>query len=210
MRRLTTALAIFVLTASSAFGQERPFGSQDFAPPSELEYFDDDIEELEELPAPPTAEELLADLAIAEDEEDARDLERRLHTLWSRSGSATADLLFSRSHEAMEEDDFETMALLLDELTELAPNFAEGWHQHAISAMRQENFEEAMTSLRHTLALEPKHFIAMAELGSILEEFGDNERALAAYREALAVNPFIDGLDERVRELTRSVEGQGI
>jgi hypothetical protein len=50
----------------------------------------------------------------------------------------------------------------------------------------------------------------MAELGSILEEFGDNERALAAYREALAINPFIEGLDERVRELTRSVEGQGI
>ncbi len=76
--------------------------------------------------------------------------------------------------------------------------------------MRQENFEEAMASLRHTLALEPKHFIAMAELGSILEEFGDEERALAAYREALAVNPFIEGLEERVRELTRSVEGQGI
>jgi tetratricopeptide (TPR) repeat protein len=198
MLRPAAVLTLFFLSTSLGFGQERPFDPQDFLPPSELEYFDDG------------AEELLADLALAENEEDARDLERRLMTLWSRSGSATADLLLSRSQEALEEDNFETMALLLDELTELAPNFAEGWHQHAISAMRQENFEEAMASLRQTLALEPKHFIAMAELGSILEEFGDDERALAAYREALAVNPFIEGLEERIRELARSVEGQGI
>jgi tetratricopeptide (TPR) repeat protein len=210
MLRPGAVLTLFFLSTSLGFGQERPFDPQDFLPPSELEYFDDGAEELEAPPAPPTAEELLADLALAENEEDARDLERRLMTLWSRSGSATADLLLSRSQEALEEDNFETMALLLDELTELAPNFAEGWHQHAISAMRQENFEEAMASLRQTLALEPKHFIAMAELGSILEEFGDDERALAAYREALAVNPFIEGLEERIRELARSVEGQGI
>ncbi len=205
MRCLIPALAIVLLSSAPSFGQGNPF-----EPPSELEYFDESSEDLEAPPPPPTAEELLADLAIAENEEDAENLERRLQTLWSRSGSATADLLFARTDEALEEDDFETAALILAELTELAPNFAEGWHRHAISAMRQENFEEAMTSLRHTLSLQPKHFIAMAELGSILEEFGDTERALAAYREALALNPFIDGLEERVRELTRNVEGQGI
>jgi len=210
MRCIPTALAIVALSASSSFGQDNSFGSQDFQPPAELEYFDESSEDFELPPAPPTAEELLADLAITENEEDAEDLERRLQTLWSRSGSATADLLFSRSDEALEADDYETAEQLLAELTDLAPNFAEGWHRHAIIELRQENFEEAMTSLRHTLSLQPKHFFAMAELGSILEEFGDTESALAAYREALALNPFIDGLEERVRELTRNVEGQGI
>jgi hypothetical protein len=60
------------------------------------------------------------------------------------------------------------------------------------------------------LSLQPKHFIAMAELGNIMEEFGDNDRALTAYREAFALNPFIEGLEERIRELSRTVEGQGI
>lgn len=205
MRCIITALAIVVLSALPSYGQNNPF-----QPPSELEYFDESSEDLEAPPPPPTAEELLADLAIAENEEDAEDLVRRLQILWSRSGSATADLLFSRSDEALEADDFVTATQLLAELTDLAPNFAEGWHRHAIIKLRQENFEEAMTSLRHTLSLEPKHFLAMAELGSILEQFGDAERALAAYHEALAINPFIDGLEERVRELTRTVEGQGI
>jgi Flp pilus assembly protein TadD len=110
----------------------------------------------------------------------------------------------------LEANDLETAEQLLAELTDLAPDFAEGWHRHAIIKLRQENFEEAMTSLRHTLSLQPKHFFAMAELGSILDEFGDTENALAAYREAIALNPFIDGLGARVRELTRNVEGQGI
>jgi tetratricopeptide (TPR) repeat protein len=214
MRCIPTAFAIVVLSASSSFGQDDPFGSQDFQPPAELEYFDESSEDLEippaPPPAPPTSEELLAELALVENEEDAEDIERRLQNLWSRSGSATADLLFSRSDDALEANDFETAEQLLAELTELAPDFAEGWHRHAIIKLRQENFEEAMTSLRHTLSLQPKHFFAMAELGSILEEFGDTENALAAYREAIALNPFIDGLGARVRELTRNVEGQGI
>jgi len=161
-------------------------------------------------PKPPTAEEILADLAAATSEEEARALERRLHTLWSRSNSATADILLSRSNEALEEDNTEIAAELAEKVTELAPQFAEGWHQRAVIAMHLEDFEDAVTSLRHTLSLQPKHFIALAELGSILEEFGDDENALAAYREALALNPFIDGLSERIRELTRTVEGQGI
>jgi tetratricopeptide (TPR) repeat protein len=209
MRSLTLIAVILAFIAVPASAQEEPFGSQGFElPPG---FAPEEGEEAEEAPpAPPTAEELLASLAIAETEEEARDLEQRLQTLWSRSGSATVDLLFSRSRDALDEDEDEIAAELLAEVTELAPEFAEGWHQHAVISMRRENFEDAMTSLQQVLALNPKHFIAIAELGSILEEFGDNERALSAYREALALNPHIEGLDERVRDLARSVEGQGI
>jgi tetratricopeptide (TPR) repeat protein len=210
MRCIPTAFAIVVLSTYPSFGQDDPLGSQDFQPPAELEYFDESSEDFEIPAAPPNSDELLAELALVENEDDAEDIERRLQNLWSRSGSATADLLFSRSDEALEANDFETAEQLLAELTDLAPDFAEGWHRHAIIKLRQENFEEAMTSLRHTLSLQPKHFFAMAELGSILDEFGDTENALAAYREAIALNPFIDGLGARVRELTRNVEGQGI
>jgi tetratricopeptide (TPR) repeat protein len=208
MRSLTLLAVILAFIAVPASAQEGPFGSQGFELPPGFE--PEEGEEEAAPPAPPTAEELLANLAIAETEEEARDLERRLQTLWSRSGSATVDLLFSRSRDALDEDEDEIAADLLAEVTELAPEFAEGWHQHAVISMRRENFEDAMTSLQQVLALNPKHFIAIAELGSILEEFGDNERALSAYREALALNPHIEGLDERVSDLARSVEGQGI
>jgi len=207
MRVLVFSLALAALTGAQAFAQDLPFGPEGFElPPG----FATEEEKEEPPPAPPTAEELLADLAVADSAERARELEGRLHTLWSRSGSATVDLLYSRSGEALEGDEDEIAADLLAEVTQLAPEFAEGWHQHAVVSLRRENFEEAMTSLRTTLALNPKHFIAIAELGAILEEFGDEDGALAAYREALALNPHLEGLDERIRDLSRAVEGQGI
>ena len=69
---------------------------------------------------------------------------------------------------------------------------------------------EALNSLRHTLALQPKNFVALAELGEILEEYNDKPHALDAYRQAKAIDPFIDGLTDRIRDLTKTVEGQGI
>jgi len=157
-----------------------------------------------------TEESLLEKLAIAESEREARRLEGQLQRLWSRSGSATADLLFRRSAEALEEDETDIARQLLEKLTEIAPEFAEGWHQRAALEVQTSNFEGAVIALRHTLALQPKHFGALAELGSILEDFGEEERALTAYRSALEINPHIDGLTDHVRELERAVEGQGI
>jgi tetratricopeptide (TPR) repeat protein len=209
MRTLALSVAVLALLAGPAFAQSQPFGSQTFELPPGFEP-EAGAEEPAAPPAPPTAEELLEDLAVAESAEEAHDLEERLHTLWSRSGSATVDLLLTRSRVALDEDEDAIAEELLAEVTELAPEFAEGWHQHAVISIRRENFEDAMTSLQQTLALNPKHYIAIAELGQILEEFGDEDKALQAYREALAINPYIEGLSERVESLTRSVEGQGI
>jgi tetratricopeptide (TPR) repeat protein len=161
-------------------------------------------------PTPPTAEQLLDRLSKAENPRDARAIEQQLHALWSRSGSATADLLLERSEKALEEEDIDTAQALLEKLTELAPKFAEGWYQRAAIAARSDNFEDAVASLRQVLALQPKHFVALAELGTILEDFGDKQRALEAYRQAQTLNPHIEGLEDRIRELSREVEGQGI
>ena len=64
--------------------------------------------------------------------------------------------------------------------------------------------------MRRTLALQPKNFTALAELGVILEEYNDKPHALDAYRQAKAIDPFLDGLADRIRDLTKAVEGQGI
>lgn len=157
-----------------------------------------------------TTEVLLERLAHAGSRREARRIEQRLIRLWSRSGSPTVDLLFRRSTEALEEGKTRIARALLQQVTSIAPEFAEGWHQRATLEAKSENFEDAMLALRHTLALQPKHYGALAELGSILEDFGDETRALAAYRAALEINPYIGGLGNHVRSLTRTVEGQGI
>jgi len=144
-------------------------------------------------PRPPeTDEQLLAKLAKAADRRAARTIERELRARWSHSESPSADLLLKRADQAIEAHDSETARSIVTKLTEIAPSFAEGWHRRATLSAEKDDFQDAIDALRRVLALQPKHFVAMAELGQILEEFDDKEHALEAYRKAKALDPFID------------------
>jgi tetratricopeptide (TPR) repeat protein len=160
--------------------------------------------------APETDDQLLARLAKAPDQRAARTIERELRARWSHSESPSADLLLKRVDQAIEAMEADTAREIVQKLTEIAPDFAEGWHRRATIAAEKDDFNDAIDSLRRVLALQPKHFIAMAELGQILEEFDDKNRALEAYRKAKELDPFIEGLDDRIRQLSKEVEGQGI
>jgi len=163
------------------------------------------------VPKPPeTEEQLLAKLAKAPDQLGARAIERELKARWAHSGSPSADLLLKRTDQAMEAHDFDTARQIAQKLTDIAPNFAEAWHRRATLATHKDDYEDALSSLRHTLALQPKNFEALAELGEILEEYNDKPHALEAYRQAKTLDPFIDGIADRIRELSKAVEGQGI
>src|SRR5438045_5928016 len=101
----------------------------------------------------------------------------------------------------MEAHDFDTAREITQKLTTIAPNFAEAWHRRATLAAQKDDYEDALTSLRHTLALQPKNFAALAELGSILEEYNDKTHALEAYRQVEALNTFIEGREVMIRVL---------
>src|SRR5262245_19826177 len=160
--------------------------------------------------APETDDQLLARLAKAPDRRAARTIERELRARWSHSESPSADLLLKRVDQAIEAKDADTARSIAEKLTQIAPDFAEGWHRRATLAAEKDDFQDAIDALRRVLALQPKHFIAMAELGQILEEFDDKNRALEAYRKAKDLDPFIDGLHDRIRQLSKEVDGQGI
>ena len=163
------------------------------------------------VPKPPeTEEQLLTRLSKAPDQRGARAIERELKARWSHSGSPSADLLLKRADQAMEAHDFDTAREIAQKLTDIAPNFAEAWHRRATLATQKDDYEDALASLRHTLALQPKNFEALAELGEILEEYNDKPHALDAYRQAKTLDPFLDGIADRIRELSKAVEGQGI
>jgi tetratricopeptide (TPR) repeat protein len=152
----------------------------------------------------------LAKLAKAADQRAARPIERELKARWAHSGSPSADLLMKRTDQAMEAHDFDTARQIAQKLTDIAPDFAEAWHRRATLAAQKDDYEDAITSLRRTLSLQPKNFAALAELGGILEEYNDKPHALDAYRQAKAIDPFLDGINDRIRDLTKTVEGQGI
>jgi Flp pilus assembly protein TadD len=75
--------------------------------------------------------------------------------------------------------------------------------------MRKE-FGQAMEDIRQVLIREPRHFGAISGLGMILHEFGDDKRALDAFRKALEIHPHLQKIPDLVKNLTEKVEGRDI
>ncbi len=129
---------------------------------------------------------------------------------WSKSGSATMDLLLKRGKEAMEAGDLDAAIGHLTALTDHAPDFAEGWYVRAMAYYRDGLFGPSLADIRKALALNPHHFGALTGLGTILEESGAPEDAMKAYRDALALNPHQDNVRQALERLEKDATGVDI
>ena len=161
-------------------------------------------------PPKPPLDQLFAELAQAQSVEDAKPIEDRIYALFEQSGSASVDLLMARGSAALAAGDEETAKKLFDAVTDLAPRYAEGWHQKAQLQAQAGDDEAAMISLQKTITLNPRQFEAMSQLGDMLEEYGNKDGALKMYKRALALDPQLEGAAKHVHELEKDVEGQGI
>lgn len=117
---------------------------------------------------------------------------------WSKSGSPAMDLLLMRGEEALDQGDAIAAIGHLTALTDHAPDFPAGYQARAVAYAMRGDYGPAIADLARTLQLEPRHFAALTQLGALLEEMGDEPRAMAAYRESLKIHPHqqeaIDGL----------------
>lgn len=144
------------------------------------------------------------------DAESWEPIQDQIYAIWLDSGSDTADLIHARAREAMEAEDYQTALLHLDDLVRIAPGFAEGWNSRATVHFLLENYGAALADIHHVLALEPRHFGALAGLGVILDRLDQDAWALDAYRRVQAIHPHLPGAEEGIRLLAPRVDGQGI
>jgi tetratricopeptide (TPR) repeat protein len=149
-------------------------------------------------------------LKVAPDDDSARLVESRIWALWYASGSDTADLLMSRVKTALEKKDVDLALQLLDALVALKPDYVEAWNRRATIYFSKKDYAHALADLRQVLAREPRHFAALSGLGLILQETGQEKRALEVYRRALAINPHLQKIPDVVKTLTEKVEGRDI
>ena len=167
------------------------------------------------LAAPPSAkttqlDRLFARLDKTTSSEEAKPIEEQIATLFEQSDSATVDILMQRSTVVLKAGDKDTTKKLIDAINIIAPDFAEGWHRRALLEVASNDDTDAIASLQKTVALNPREFQALSELGKLLEDYGDKKAALAAYRKALALDPHMAGIEKLTQELARDVEGQKI
>jgi tetratricopeptide (TPR) repeat protein len=134
---------------------------------------------------------LFAALAESKTETDARAIEEQIWALWLKAPDHDSQLLLDQSIIAQQRLDYRSSLILLAQLTERAPGYAEGWNQRAIVLFLMGAYEESLAAIEKTLALEPKHFGALAGKGVILLGLGRDAAAQTALREALRINPWL-------------------
>ncbi|HKD48469.1 MAG TPA: hypothetical protein VKB67_12360 [Rhizomicrobium sp.] len=160
--------------------------------------------------SPSEEDKLFAQLKVADSAEAAKPIEDKLTQLFRVSGSPSVDLLMSRAGTALSQADNGTARALVDAVTRVAPQFAEGWRMRAHMQQAAGDDTGAMISLQHAVVLNPRHFAAMTELAAMLEDYGDKAGALKLYRRTLVLDPKMKIAAEREKALAKEVEGQKI
>jgi tetratricopeptide (TPR) repeat protein len=153
---------------------------------------------------------LFGALKAAPDEDSARHVEARIWALWLQTPSDTAALLMMRAKAATDAQNIDVALKLLDAVIKLRPDYIEAWNRRATLYYLKNDYAHSIEDIQQVLIREPRHFGALAGLGMILQEVGDDKRALDAFRKALAVDPYLEKVPEMVKQLSEKVEGRDI
>ena len=153
---------------------------------------------------------LFGALKAAPDEASAKHVEARIWAVWLQTPSDTAALLMMRAKAAMDAQQVDVALKLLDAVVKLRPDYIEGWNRRATIYYLKNDYTHSLEDIQQVLIREPRHFGALAGLGMIMQEIGDEKRALDAFRKALAVNPHLEKVPDLVKSLTEKVEGRDI
>ena len=153
---------------------------------------------------------LFGALKAAPDGASAKHVEARIWALWLQTPSDTAALLMMRAKAAMDAQQMDVALKLLDAVVKLRPDYIEAWNRRATLYYLKNDYTHSLEDIQQVLSREPRHFGALAGLGMIMQDIGDEKRALDAFRKALAVNPHLEKVPELVKTLTEKVEGRDI
>jgi tetratricopeptide (TPR) repeat protein len=153
---------------------------------------------------------LFGALKAAPDEESAKHVEAQIWAHWLQTPSDTTALLMMRAKAAMDAQQMDVAQKLLDAVVKLRPDYVEGWNRRATLYYLRNDYVHSLEDIQQVLVREPRHFGALAGLGMIMQDLGDDKRALDAFRKALAINPHLDKVPELVKTLSEKVEGRDI
>jgi len=123
--------------------------------------------------------------------------------VWLQSGRAEIDELMQSALALLEAGKPQAAMARLDQIVAQAPDWAEGWNKRATVLYLLDDYDRSLADIDRVLALEPRHFGALAGRGLIHLAREDYRAALDDYRRARAVNPFLKGAAEIIPSLER-------
>lgn len=141
----------------------------------------------------PNAEldQLFAQLRTAPDAQTARIYEQKIWQIWTTPDDP--QLRSSMSLVMSERSGGEILAAIsdLEVIVEKYPDYAEGWNQLATMHFFNGDYDASLAATEKALALEPRHFGALAGQAVIYDRLDERALALKAIAAALEIHPFL-------------------
>lgn len=150
-------------------------------------------------------DKLFADLQKEKSDFTAKSIEASIWDLWMQSGDPQVDKLMTYTLAAMNARSFDLAVDYLDTIVKLKPDYVEGWNKRATVWWLMEEYGKSIADIEKTLALEPRHFGALSGLGMIMQSMGEKQKAVAAFKRALDVDPHLDGVRDAVDTLEKEL-----
>lgn len=150
---------------------------------------------------------LFVRLQTTQDDDEAHLIEVTIRHVWAQSGRQAVDTLMRQAADAVHAGHTDDALAALDQVVTAAPDFVEGWNLRATVHYLRDEYGEALVDLERVLALEPRHFGALAGLGRIMLELEDKKAALRAFDAALAINPHLADIRKQSNDLREQLAG---
>ena len=115
-------------------------------------------------------------------------IESEIWAEWSKSGSASMDLLLQRGRAAMDAAGLADRHRVLHRPDRPCAGLRRRLECAGNRLFQAGLYGPSVEDIRHALALNPRHFGAMAGLAMIFEELGRNEDALKAWQRSRGID----------------------
>ena len=153
---------------------------------------------------------LFQDLLEAKNIGIARPIEISIWQVWTAVDDGAIQDLMTESADAMSRRDYDRALGYLDQVVEIAPDYAEGWNRRATVYYLADQYEESLGDIAKTLALEPRHFGALSGRGLVLTALERMDDALMSFEEALEIHPHLIGAKVNAEALRHYLNRQEI
>lgn len=151
----------------------------------------------------PRLDPLFAQLQGAASLPEAQAIEAQIWVIWTETKDGPTDTLMQLGLGAMQAGNLAGALELFDAVTVRKPDFAEGWNKRATVLYMLGAYERSAEDVAKVLALEPRHFGALAGLGLIDMELDKADAAMDAFEQALKVHPQLPGVKQRLEMLKK-------
>jgi tetratricopeptide (TPR) repeat protein len=85
---------------------------------------------------------------------------------------------------------FQQAEVILSDLIQDQPDFAEAWNRRAVLRYLQGNYRQSLTDCQKVVALNPIHFGALHGMGLCYAALEDYPAAIQAFRRGLEIQPY--------------------